>query len=143
MKKALSLFITDIKKMTPAIIPVTFYCLIAYLLFDTVCPLVLLTGYPCPACGLSRAFFYLCRGQWRPASECNIMLIPWLLLAAYYIIARYFVKIRPIVGELFLCIVCLSTIAYYIYRLICVYPSGPVMVYHEKNLMTLILRSVL
>lgn len=142
MRKVLSTIKKDMIQITPAIIPVLLYCISAQLLFHAICPLVLLTGYPCPACGMSRAFLFLLSGRWDLAGSYNIMVIPWLLLAVYFIVSRYFVKIRPLLGELLLCAVCIMTIAYYIYRMIRVYPSGPVMVYHEKNLLAFIRSSL-
>ena len=134
MKTALSLIKEDLKKSAPALIPVVIYCTVTQLVFDSICPLVVLTGLPCPSCGMTRSFVFLVTGRWHEALRYNIMVVPWILLAVAFVVTRYFVPAARRLMLPFLCLVCLATFAYFIIRIIYTYPSEPVMIYHEPNL---------
>ena len=57
-----------------------------------VCPFRLLTGLPCPGCGLTRSWVYLAHGQWRDSFLANpfgIVLVALLVaLVAAVVVAR-------------------------------------------------------
>ena len=57
-----------------------------------VCPFRLLTGLPCPGCGLSRSWVHLAHGQWRDSFVANpfgVVLVALLVaLVAAVVIAR-------------------------------------------------------
>ena len=135
MKATLSLIVKDLKRVTPAGILVVLYCVITQLVFHRICPLVIITGFPCPACGMTRSFACLCTGRLHEALQYNIMVIPWILLAFSFLLTRYFLPEKIRMTEIFLCLVCLATIAYYVVRILCQFPSEPVMIYHEDNIL--------
>lgn len=107
---------------------------LTHLFFDHFCPVILLTGYPCPGCGLTRAFVSLAKLDIPSAIQYNPSVFLWapLILAAIY--KRY------ISGEslksLFipLTVVCVITIGIYIWRMIFRFPGTPPMVYEPRNL---------
>jgi hypothetical protein len=51
------------------------------------CPFRAATGYPCPGCGMTRAFCALTQGQWRRAIAFNA-LSPLLYLALLVVLAQ-------------------------------------------------------
>lgn len=53
----------------------------------TLCPFRALTGWPCPGCGMTRAFCALGHGDWRAALGFNA-LSPFVLLAFVWMWAR-------------------------------------------------------
>jgi len=59
------------------------FWLASYVSGRSVCPFLILTGYPCPGCGGSRAVFYLFHGNVENAFFANayvFFLLPYLLI---------------------------------------------------------------
>ena len=138
MRDLFNLLRKDLKMLWPAIIVVLLCFAALDLFFHKVCIFALITGLPCPGCGLSRAFAALVRGDLNGAVSCNAMIFLWIPLVIYLAYCRYiFKKMQAFTPALI--IVCLITIAYYLYRMIYVYPSEPVMVYYENNLLSVLL----
>ncbi len=62
-----------------------------------VCPFRLLTGLPCPGCGLTRSWVYLAHGHWGDALVANpfgVVLVALLLALAVAIVAAR-ARMRP------------------------------------------------
>lgn len=115
------------------------YLLLAEIAFHHICPMVIVTGLPCPACGLSRAVGYLFVGEFRKSLACNPFAIFWILFAAYFAYMRYVcgMKVRYLY-EIMACL-CLVMMIYYAYRMITVFPSDPPYVYQKHNLITILI----
>jgi len=112
------------------------YLLLTELVFHHICPMVIVAGLPCPACGLSRAVSYLFVGEFRKSLACNPFAIFWILFAAYFAYMRYLcgMKVRYLY-EIMACL-CLAMMIYYAYRMITVFPSDPPYVYQKHNLIS-------
>lgn len=109
-------------------------CLIIFtLLFRTICPLRLITGYPCPGCGITRASFSLLRLDFAGAFSLNPSVFLWAGLAAYLVISRYFLG-RKKRADIALIIVSLFTIGIYIYRMAVLFPGEEPLSYYKDNL---------
>lgn len=65
------------------------YDIAAHALFHAFCPLVILTGLPCPGCGMTRAVFFFLTGQWKRGLQMNPLGIAWIVWAAYLAVMRY------------------------------------------------------
>jgi hypothetical protein len=52
-----------------------------------ICPFRLLTGLPCPGCGLTRSWVYLAHGQWADAWSANPFGVVTMVLAVAYVVA--------------------------------------------------------
>lgn len=72
--------------------------------FILTCPMMWLTGLPCPLCGLTRAMFLLAKGEWTNAVELHA-LSPLIAGAAVGVavlgqarMARYWVWLALLVG---------------------------------------------
>ncbi|MCR5687251.1 MAG: DUF2752 domain-containing protein [Lachnospiraceae bacterium] len=140
MRKAMSSVKEDLKRVAPAFIPVVLYCALTQFLFDRMCPFSIITGFPCPACGMTRTVACLAAGRWHEAVLYNIMAVPWVILGIAALVTRYFLPAGKKMMEISLCLVCIATVAYYVFRIIHFYPSEPVMIYNEDNLMELAAR---
>lgn len=109
-------------------------CLIIFtLLFRTVCPLRLITGYPCPGCGITRASFCLLRLDFAGAFSLNPSVFLWAGLAACLVISRYLLG-RNKRADIALIIVSFLTIGIYIYRMAVLFPGDEPLLYYPKNL---------
>jgi hypothetical protein len=63
-----------------------------------VCPFRLLTGLPCPGCGLTRAWVYLAHGQWRDSLVANpfgVVLAALLVALAVAVVAARVRRVPP------------------------------------------------
>lgn len=125
----------DIKDSWIAILAIVAYILLMLHFFGTPCPLVLLTGIPCPACGLSRAGFSIMRLEFLRALRFNPFIYPiggLVLLAGFY---RYVLEKPCKYMKALLIILMLAMIGFYIYRMIVYFPDVSPMVYAPHNLL--------
>lgn len=117
LKEFYSRILYDIKQNYIALSIVTAYLIITQWLFHSVCPFAILTGRPCPACGLTRGALLFFTGDFWAAAGMNPAVYLWLPFLAYLFICRYlFDKKPPLLLPLTIS-VCLSTISIYGYRL--------------------------
>ncbi len=115
--------------------------IIAYFVFlsrfvYTLCPLALLTGFPCPACGLTRAGFCLLHLDFAGAWAVHPFIFPLLLLAFLFCLNRYFLKGQPLNKLLYwgAVITMVGMIIFYIWRMVTQFPGDPPMTYYSGNL---------
>ena len=105
----------------------------------SLCPAVWITGYPCPACGLTRAGLCLLRGQYGRALELHPFIYGILAFAAAVVIYRYFFHGKSVKWmQLILLMMIVTMILYYIYRFLTYFPNQQPMIYNPNNLLNLI-----
>lgn len=125
---------TDIQNWYKGVLVAILYLVVTKALWGRVCPMVLLTGLPCPACGLTRAgIAFLCL-DWEQAwhfNACIFLIIPVII---YYLVCHYFASGKCRGGSLFLCIIVFSLIALYLYRMVYLFPDSAPMEYYTPNL---------
>ncbi|MBE5942716.1 MAG: DUF2752 domain-containing protein [Lachnospiraceae bacterium] len=129
----------DIKECYKGILAVIAYIFISNILFGTVCTLVIVTGIPCPACGLTRAGFSLLTLRFADAWNYNCIIFLIVPLLIYWFVCRYLFccKCRGFKALLVILFICM--IVLYVYRMTHYYPNHEPMIYHERNLLHLIL----
>lgn len=113
-----------------------FYYAAARIIFRAFCPMVIVTGLPCPGCGLSRAVWYLLTGQFARSFAMHPMAVWWLLLIVYFAVNRYVTGrgvTKPFLA--FLTVVCMATVIVYAYRMLTLFPDRPPMSYTGRNLL--------
>lgn len=125
----------DIKDYRWFIMGLLAYDLLVQLVFHEFCPMVIVTGLPCPGCGMTRAVFYFATGQFARGWEMNPLGILWLALILYFIVMRYFLGKKPkgvlqIGGVLAACM-----LLYYGYRMYRYFPGDAPICYTEGNLL--------
>lgn len=132
----MSRLIDDIKQQKWAIISVIAYLLIMKVFFHNLCPIVLITGYPCAACGMTRAALALLRLDFQEALYYHAFIFPLAVMAIYLFIKRYLKKERIGKGVvyIFIIMVVLSLI-YYIYRMYRYFPGEPPMSFYYQNIL--------
>lgn len=107
----------DIFQIRLALSVLLIYCLMTQLIFHTVCPWMIVTHMPCPACGLTRAgisfvlLHFADAGGWNPAIY---LWIPYLL---YLIVFRYVLGKHPKNALLLAAIVSIMTCALFALRI--------------------------
>lgn len=105
-------------------------------MFQMVCPFVLLTGFPCAGCGLTRSVYWLLRGQVEKSIAYHPMGFAWVAWGVYFIVQRYLIG-KPCKWVMrTLVVVCLLTLATYGYRMLTAFPGEPPMVYYQQNFLS-------
>ncbi len=101
----------------------------------SLCPMVLMTGLPCPACGMTRAGVLILTGHFAAAWK----LQPFIYILGLFVLAagiwRYLL-LKNSIGWMKKClmVILLCMIAFYIYRMVRYYPDVPPMTYYPYNL---------
>lgn len=130
---------TDWQESKSGIIAAAACFIIFTVLFKTMCPLRLISGYPCPGCGMTRAFISLLKFDFTGAFSLNPSVFLWVLLAAYIIIMRYFLgKKYESPSDFLIIMASLFTIGIYIYRMAVFFPGDEPLSYYGRNLIELI-----
>lgn len=107
----------DLYRLRQALAVLFLYGLIAQFAFHTVCPFAVFTGHPCPACGMSRAVLLFFTRNFRLSFSLHSLALFWPLFLLYLGYFRYLKgRSAPFVRTLTV-ILCLTTLAYYLYRL--------------------------
>ena len=104
-------------------------------MFRVVCPFVLVTGFPCAGCGLTRSISYLLQGQFEKSISYHPLGFVWALWSIYAVVWRYLLGRQGKWILRTLVTVCVVTLGVYIYRIVTVFPGEPPMsYYHQKGL---------
>lgn len=107
----------DIRKNGMVLVVVAIFLVSCNFLFGTVCPIAYFFGVPCPGCGMTRAAFALLRGDFCLAAQYNAAVYLWALYGVLWLIDRYVIAKKGKLSMVFLIIVCMITLAYYVYRI--------------------------
>lgn len=124
----------DIKSARWAIMIIIAYFVFFRKIIYTICPVVLITGYPCPGCGMTRAGLRLLRLDFAGAWEMHPFIYAVAILGTLFFINRYLLDDKYLS---FLKIIIVFTasamIIFYIWRMYNMFPEIPPMTYYEWN----------
>ena len=125
----------DIKNLWPAAIAVIIYTVLVKLIFHAFCPMVVLTGFPCPGCGMTRSLFFLLTGRIGQSVWIHPMGIPIAGLICYFLWNRYILgrTAKGMKGLIIAAIVLLVVL--YVWRMHLYFPNRPPYVYAEDNIL--------
>lgn len=112
MKRKDKVFLTHVIILS---VVATYYIVMNAL--DITCPIRALSGYPCPACGMSRALISLFFLDFSGYAYYNLMAIPVVIGV---LVAIHFGKRKEmrVFTEVYLVVVAIINIAYYVIRLL-------------------------
>lgn len=127
------LLIDDIKKEKWAVLAIAAYFIIMKRLMYSICPMVTITGFPCPACGLSRAGFSLLKGKFALAFEIHPFIYPIAFLVILFIVYRYILMKDIQILKKYLIVLIVGMIIFYVYRMIRYFPGESPMSYYRHN----------
>lgn len=128
-KRGFSLLLAELKRLAPAVCAVLLYAAVTQLLFDRFCPMLILTGLPCPGCGMTRALFLALTGRFARAWEFQPPVYGWILLGLAFAVRRY-LTVSPVSARekqlwtLALALLLLASLVLYIYRMFTGFPEG-------------------
>lgn len=107
----------DLYRLRVALPVLLIYCLTTQLIFGTVCPFAILSGFACPACGMSRAVLLFLAGKPLLSFSLHPLAMLWPALILYLGYFRYFRARRAPFAWPLTIVLCITTFACYLYRL--------------------------
>lgn len=132
---ALKLFLNDIKSVKWAIVIIIAYFAFGRLILHSMCAMVVITGFPCPGCGLTRAGRAVLRFDFTEAWKIHPFIYPIMLLVIAYVFGRYILRKKEMPAVSWCLIVVLAVmILFYVWRMWKYFPGEPPMSYYEQNL---------
>lgn len=123
----------DIKDYGLAALMYLIYYIMAVTFFKASCPLVLLTGFPCPGCGILRCLKLILIFRFQDAWLINPVSFAWMFLFIWVIITRYFIGKNFKLTKVFFWIVFALTIGKYIHGMVKYFPNHIPYVYRKNN----------
>ena len=121
LSDGIKLFIKDIKSAKWVIIFVIAYFAFLRNMIFSMCPMVMITGYPCPSCGMTRAGIRLLHLDFAGAWEIHPFIYGVVLPMPKYL--------SWLAG-----IMLTTLVVFYVYRVKKYFPGDPPMSYYESNL---------
>lgn len=129
----------DVRQHGAGVLAVVVMYFVMHALFGAFCPSVIVTGFPCPGCGMTRAVLYLLKGQFLRSWALNPAAGLWVLWALWFAFERY-IRGRKCRGLTWALVgIALFMIAVYIMRMIRYFPDKPPYVYTGNNLFSRII----
>lgn len=126
----------DLLEYRYAIAGLLIYGMAARLIFHAFCPMVIVTGLPCPGCGLDRAVRFFLSGQFSRSFSMHPLAVCWLFLMFWFAVNRYAAGRRVTRGMAAVtALICAATVCLYIYRMAVLFPDRPPMSYTGRNLL--------
>lgn len=129
----------DIRQYGAGLLAAVILYFVMHALFDAFCPSVLISGFPCPGCGMTRAVLYLFSGQFARSWNINPAAALWVLWAVYFAVERYGrgrgnkMIVRSACGILLFMVIA------YIIRMYLYFPDRPPYTYTRNNLFSRVL----
>ena len=135
-RRVVKKIVGDLLTVKWAIIIIIAYFAILKNYLYSLCPSVIITGYPCPACGLTRAGFSVLQGNFALAAQINVFIYPVMLFILIFCVNRYLLlRETPQWMYWLLAGIIIWMIIYYIYRMKRYFPDTPPMTYYYDNLL--------
>lgn len=125
----------DLKEYGMAFVLLAVYTVFMNLLFHAFCPLVIVSGFPCPGCGVTRAAVCFLTGRWREAWLFNPVVFPVAATGGYFVCRRYLMgkRARGILVLVAFDVVLLILV--YAMRMYLYFPDRVPYIYSEDNVL--------
>ena len=125
---------SDFKAMLPGLVLCALFLAFSSAVFGKVCPVRLLLGIPCPACGMTRAAVFLITGDLSGSLKANPFLLPLIASLPIYIWEHYWKNQRARLFSGYIAVLILFMVLFYLYRMAVYFPNEEPMVYEPDNL---------
>lgn len=129
MKEVINRIRKDFENFWMAAAVILIYTIVVNLLFHGFCPMVLVTGFPCPGCGMTRALFYLFTGQIEKSLYMQPMGIAVAASGFYFFWNRYIIGRKAKGMKTVLGIILVLLLVVYLIRMYCYFPEREPYVY--------------
>lgn len=133
----------DIRSARWAVILIIAYFAFLKNYIYTICPVVLLTGFPCPGCGMTRAMFQVLHFDFIGAWKMHPFIYLIGILFVLFCISRYLLNGKYMnYVKVFMIIIAIGMVIFYIYRMIVVFPNSAPMTYYYENYLNRLIKLV-
>lgn len=139
MKQAAILLWRDVKNMWAAAAAIAVYTILVNMIFHAFCPMVIFTGLPCPACGMTRALFYLVTGNISASVQMHPLGLWIVCLLLYFGWNRYIMGRESKGMKILLGMTIAMLIICYVWRMFLYFPDKAPYVYTKRNVLAGIL----
>ena len=133
MGEGLLLVWQDVRNLWPALLVLVLYFLLGKFVLHSLCPSVILTGFPCPGCGMTRAMLSILRGDFASAWRFHPFSYVLLMWAAAFGIRRYILQKDVKILMKCLIVILIGMLVFYVYRMVRYFPGEPPMSYDESR----------
>lgn len=135
MKDILNRIKKDFQDFWMAAVAIGIYTVLVNIIFHAFCPMVIVTGLPCPGCGMTRSVFYLLTGHVSESIYIHPMGIVVICLFLYFVWNRYVIGRKPKGMMALIVIALVALIAFYIWRMYLYFPERVPYVYTDGNIL--------
>lgn len=125
----------DVKEYGMAVVVVIVYTIIANLVFHAFCPVVIVSGFPCPGCGITRATACLLTGRWQQAWRLNPVIFAIVLAAVWFCVNRYLLGRKTAGFKWMIAAVFVLLFGVYVVRMYMYFPDRTPYVYTQDNML--------
>lgn len=130
--------VSDIKNYAVAILLFGGYNIVVRLVFHAFCPFLILTGFPCAGCGMTRAVCCFLTGRLRQGMSLNPAAPFWIAWILCFLYNRYVQGKNSRWVRILLGITAVITLIVYVYRMRTQFPGNPPMTYYKDNICTML-----
>lgn len=123
----------DLKGIGPGLLIAGIFVGVMLLFFGRICPLVLLTGFPCPGCGLTRAGMLFFSGHLKESIHMHPIFSLIFTFFVIMLIFRYFIKKPFPYFKICVIMISLLMIGGYVYGMLHYFPYREPYVYYQDN----------
>ena len=136
LKTGKEIFINDMKHAKWAVLFVFAYFVLFRKIFAPICPVVFITGLPCPGCGMTRAVLCLMHLDFAGAWQMHPFVYVLLVFLIYFGVRRYIGGILDTekIWEI-AAVIGIFMILFYIWRMLRYFPGDPPMSYYYGNVL--------
>ena len=125
----------DVKNMWVAAAAIAVYTILVNMIFHAFCPMVIFTGLPCPACGMSRALLYLLTGNISASVQMHPVGL-WIVCLFLYFAWNRYIKGRDAKGmKILLGMTFVMLIICYVWRMFLYFPDKVPCIYTKRNVL--------
>lgn len=136
LKKGLRLLKNDLIQFRFSIYAFAIYWGVTRLLFHAFCPLAIVTGLPCPGCGITRSVMKLCTFSIGESIHLHPIGILWVLYFLFFLFERYFIFRQDYKKMWIIYILAILMFIVYIYRMRYDFPGEAPMTFFYKNVLS-------
>ncbi|MCH5256861.1 MAG: DUF2752 domain-containing protein [Lachnospiraceae bacterium] len=126
----------DIREYWMAAVVLLVYTIAVNLIFHNFCPMVIVSGLPCPGCGLTRSIVCLISGRLSQSLYINPMGIPIACILIYFFWNRYITGRKAKGMTVLITCVVFMLLVLYICRMYMFFPNRVPYVYTENNILS-------